>query len=84
MHCVGGTGEGAQHPFGVLHTVGLAEHFAVHVHHGVAAEHHGARVLRRDGKALAPGQFFHQLGRRVGGDGAFVKVAGADGEIGGV
>lgn len=42
---MGLAGERAQHPLGVLGIVGLAEHSAVHVHHGVAADDHGIWVL---------------------------------------
>ena len=45
VHLMGGTGQGPQHPFCVLHAVGLAEHFPVHVHHRVAADDHGVRVV---------------------------------------
>ena len=84
MHLVGGTGKGAQHPLCVLFAVGLAEHLAVHIHHRITADDHSARVLDRNGKALAPGQLFHQMGRRSGLHRTFVKVTDADGEIGGI
>ena len=64
--------------------MGLAEHSAVHVHHGVAADDHGIRVLFCHCKTLADGQLLHQLRRSGGSDGALVKIADADGEIGGV
>ena len=79
---MGGTGQGPQHPFCVLHAVGLAEHFPVHVHHRVTADDHGVRVVLCHRQALAPGQLFHQMGRGVGGHGALVKVADADREVG--
>ena len=79
---MGGTGKGAQHPLCVLFAVGLAEHLAVHIHHRITADDHSARVLDRNGKALAPGQLFHQMGRGVGGHGALVKVADTDREVG--
>ena len=84
VHLMGLAGEGAQHPLGVLGIVGLAEHSAVHVHHRVAADDNGIRVLLCHRKALADGQLLHQLRRGGCCDGALVKIADADGEIGGV
>ena len=84
VHLVGSTGKGPQHPLCVLCAVGLAEHFAVHIHHGVAADDHRTRVLGRNSKAFAPGQLLHQLSRGVGLHCTLVKIADTDGEIGGV
>ena len=53
-------------------------------HHGVAADDHSIRVLFCHCKALADGQLLHQLRRSGGSDGALVKIADADREIGGV
>ena len=84
VHLMGLAGERAQHPLGILCVMGLAEHSAVHVHHGVAADDHGIRVLFCHCKALADGQLLHQLRRSGGSDGALIKIADTDREIGGV
>ena len=84
VHLMGLAGEGAQHPLGVLGIVGLAEHGAVHIHHGVAANDHGIRVLLCHCKAFADGQLLHQLCRGGRSDGALVKIADADREISGI
>ena len=84
VHLMGLAGERAQHPLGILCVMGLAEHNAVHVHHGVAADDHGIRVLFCHCKALADGQLLHQLRRSGGSDGALIKIADTDREIGGV
>ena len=84
VHLMGLAGEGAQHPLGVLCVMGLAEHGAVHVHHGVTADDHSLRVLLCHCKAFADGQLLHQLRRGGRCDGALVKIADADREIGGI
>ena len=81
MHLVGRAGQGAEHPLCVLHTVGLAEDFAAHIHDGVTPQHHRAGMVFCHGEALAPGQLFHQLGRSGCSDSALVEIADADGEI---
>ena len=81
VHLVGGTGQGAEHPLCVLHTVGLAENFSAHVHDGVTAQHHSAGMVFCHSKALSPRQLFHQPGRGVRRDSALVEITHADGEI---
>ena len=84
VHLMSLAGERAQHPLGILCVMRLAEHSAVHVHHGVAADDYSIRVLFCHCKTLADGQLLHQLRRSGGSDGALVKIADADREIGGV
>ena len=84
VYLMGLAGERAQHPLGVLCIVGLAEHGAVHIHHRVAADDHGIRVLLCHRKALTDGQLLHQLRRGGGGNSALVKIADADREISGI
>ena len=74
---MGLSGERAQHPLGVLGIVGLAEHSAVHVHHGVAADDHSIRVLYCHYKALDNGQLLYQLYQRRGTVGAGVGAVTA-------
>ena len=78
---MGGTGQCPEHPFGVLHTVGFAEDFPVHIHHGIAPQYQIPRVSGSHGQTLAPGQLFHQPGRGIGRDGALVKIADMDFKI---
>ena len=84
VHLMGLAGERAQHPLGILGIMGLAEYGTIHIHHRVAANDHGIRVLLCHRETLADSQLLHQLRRGGGGNSTLVKIADADGEIGGV
>ena len=53
-----------------------AQHLAVHIHHSVAAQHTGRRVLHGHSVAFGVRQLLHQQHGRGRRNGAFVHIAG--------
>ena len=68
----------------VVNNTYVPQDTTVYIHHRVAADDHGIRVLLCHRETLTDSQLLHQLRRGGSGNSTLVKIADADGEISGI